>query len=180
VAGTVELNLPKTQTRPKRKASLEVRYARITLKAPSKKQANLPLWAVYVSEPSPEEGVTPVEWMLLTTMEVTSAEQALEIVGWYCQRWKIEELHRVLKSGCRIEAKQLKTAEALKRAIAIDLVVGWRILLLTKLSREHPDLPASVAFSPSEIEVLKILRNQRQGAKEKPAKVSPKKNGALY
>ncbi len=180
VAGTIELNLPKNQTRPKRKASVEVRYAKITLKAPTKKQANLPLHAVYVSEPSPEKGVSPVEWMLLTTMEVTSAEQALEIVRWYCQRWKIEELHRVIKSGCRIEDKQLKTAEALKRAIAIDLVVGWRILLLTKLSREHPDLPASVAFSPSEIEVSKILRMEREGTKGNPAKASSKKNGVHY
>jgi hypothetical protein len=177
-AGTIKLNLPKTQTRPKRKATLEVRYAKITLKAPTKKQANLPLWAVYVSEPSPEEGAPPVEWMLLTTMEITSAEQAFEIVSWYCHRWKIEELHRVLKSGCRIEAKQLKTAEALKRAIAIDLVVGWRILLLSKLSREHPDLPASVAFSQGEIEVLKIFKARRERSQPGTAQTTGSANSA--
>ena len=166
VAGTVELNLPKTHTRPKRKATVEVRYAKVTLKAPSKKQPNLPLWAVYVSEPSAAEGVTPVEWMLLTTIEVTSAEQALEIVGWYCRRWKIEELHRVLKSGCRIEAKQLKTAEALKRAIAIDLVVGWRILLLSQLSREHPELPARVAFTLERDRSIKNPESPARGSGE--------------
>ncbi len=166
VAASIEVKLPQSQPNSKRKATLEIRYAKIKLKASTKKQANLPLWAVYVNEPNPPEGEPPVQWMLLTTIEITDAEEAMETVGWYCQRWKIEELHRVLKSGCRIEAKQLKTAEGLKRAIAIDLVVGWRILLLSKLSREHPELPGSVAFSPSEIEVLKIFSENRQSERQ--------------
>ena len=64
-------------------------------------------------------------------------------------------LHRVLKSGCRIEALQHKTAERLKRAIAINLVIAWRIMLMTLLlGRQCPDLPAEVLFSDLEVEVL--------------------------
>ena len=76
-------------------------------------------------------------------------------MGWYCLRWRIEDWHRVLKSGCRIEALQHKTAERLKRAIAINLVIAYRIMLMTLLGRECPDLPAEVLFSDLEIEVLK-------------------------
>ncbi|MGA7875837.1 MAG: hypothetical protein WCA08_09250, partial [Desulfoferrobacter sp.] len=70
-------------------------------------------------------------------------------------RWRIEDWHRVLKSGCRIEEAAHKTAERLKRSIAINLVIAWRIMLMTLLGRETPELPAEVLFSDLEIEVLK-------------------------
>jgi hypothetical protein len=91
---------------------------------------------------------------LLTTCEITTTEQAQECLRWYCLRWRIEDWHRVLKSGCRIEALQHKTAERLKRAIAINLVIAWRIMLMTLLGRAGPDLPAELLFSDLEIEVL--------------------------
>ena len=90
----------------------------------------------------------------MTTCEITTTEQAQECLRWYCLRWRIEDWHRVLKSGCRIEALQHKTAERLKRAIAINLVIAWRIMLMTLLGRAGPDLPAELLFSDLEIEVL--------------------------
>lgn len=109
---------------------------------------------VHVLESSAPTGSQALEWFLLTTCEITTAEQAQECLRWYCLRWRIEDWHRVLKSGCRIEALQHKTAERLKRAIAINLVIAWRIMLMTLLGRECPDLPAEVLFSDAEIEVL--------------------------
>jgi hypothetical protein len=73
---------------------------------------------------------------------------------WYCLRWRIEDWHRVLKSGCNIEKLQHKTAERLKRTVAINLVIAWRIMLLTLLGRECPQLAAEVLFSDLEIQVL--------------------------
>ena len=61
----------------------------------------------------------------------------------------------MLKSGCCIEDAAHKTAERLKRSIAINLVIAWRIMLMTLLGRETPELPAEVLFSDLEIEVLK-------------------------
>jgi hypothetical protein len=90
-----------------------------------------------------------LEWFLLTTCEIATADQAHE-----CLRWRIEDWHRVLKSGCRIEELQHKTAERLKRAVAINLVMAWRIMLMTLLGRECPELPASILFSDIEIDVL--------------------------
>ncbi|MCM8636690.1 MAG: hypothetical protein NFW15_12275 [Candidatus Accumulibacter sp.] len=74
----------------------------------------------------------------------------------------MEDWHRVLKSGCRIEALQHKTAERLKRAIAINLVIAWRIMLMTLLGRQCPDLPAEVLFSDAEIEVLQAYAKKNE------------------
>ena len=73
---------------------------------------------------------------------------------WYCLHWRIEDWHRVLKSGCRIEELAHHSAERLRRAIAINLVIAWRIMLMTLLGREVPQLPAEVLFSDIELRTL--------------------------
>ena len=60
----------------------------------------------------------------------------------------------MLKSGCGIEALRHETADRLKRAIGIRLVIAWRIMLMTLLGRECPELPAEVLFSDLEIRAL--------------------------
>ena len=80
---------------------------------------------------------------------------------WYCLRWRVEDWHRVLKSGCNIEDMQHKTAERLKRAIAINMVIAWRIMLMTLLGRECPGLPADLLFSDLEIEVLEAYAKKK-------------------
>ena len=99
---------------------------------------------------------------MLTTREITTDEQAQECLRWYCLRWRIEDWHRVLKSGCRIETLQHKTAGRLKRAIAINLVIAWRIMLMTLLGRQFPELPANMMFSDLEIEVLQAYAKKTE------------------
>ena len=86
------------------------------------------LWAVWAMEEHPPEGVDAVEWMLLTTVAVTTAADAWERLDWYACRWGIEIFHTVLKSGCRIESRQLETAARLQNCLAIYLVIAWRIM----------------------------------------------------
>ena len=142
--------------RDQRAAQVELRWLEVELPASSKHphRKALTLRVVHVLETFPPWDAEPLEWFLLTSCEITTAEQAQECLRWYCLRWRIEDWHRVLKSGCRIEALQHRTAERLKRAIAINLVIAWRIMLMTLLGRECPDLPAEVLFSDAEIEVL--------------------------
>lgn len=152
--------LSKQKARPKRAArtaKVELRYQQVTLLPPSylKDKEPLQLWAIHVSEPSPPVDEKPVEWFLLTTNEITDIETARQHVYWYTLRWRIEDWHRVLKSGCGIEELAHKTAERLKRAIAIQLVIGWRIMLMTLLGRNCPVLPAEVLFSDLEVTVLR-------------------------
>ena len=134
----------KQQAKPARTARVALHYRRVEFPAPRryKEKAPVSLWAVYVVEVDPPEGVDPVEWCLLTTCDITSAEDAETCLRWYCLRWRIEDWHRVLKSGCAVEKLTYKTAERLKRGIAMRAVIAWRIMLMTLLGRECPDLPA--------------------------------------
>jgi len=130
---------------PSRVARLHLRYCKVQLPAPSGSPATAPLtvWAIEAREISAPKGTAPILWRLLTTLPVTDAAAAMEMVGWYAQRWQIEVLHKILKSGCQTEHRQLETARRLERVLAIDLVVAWRILALCKAGRERPEDPIS-------------------------------------
>ena len=111
------LQVPRRGPQPGREATLALRFCPLTLCPPRhRKSEGLPtvtLWAVQVREVDPPTDVKPIEWLLLTTVEVQTVEDAIERVAWYACRWGIEVWHRILKSGCRIEARQLATARAL-------------------------------------------------------------------
>jgi hypothetical protein len=160
--------------RPSRDAELEVRYQRIQL-CPAKyhsDKAPIDIWVVHAVESAPPEGAEAVEWFLLTTVDITSPEDAVQCLRWYCLRWRIEDWHRVLKTGCRIEQVAHNTAERIRRAIAINLVIAWRIMLMTLLGRETPDLPPEVVFSDIELQVLRAYAKKnasnRQQRFQKP------------
>jgi hypothetical protein len=156
-AGCIELALPPRPERPARRAKLTIRFAPVTLKAPKNKPhlPNLPVYAVFAKETDlPGDVEQPLEWMLLTTLPVTSFEQAQTALAYYTRRWGIEIFHRVLKSGCRIEDRQLGSAKRLENCLAIDMVVAWRIQHLTWLGRETPDLPCTVFFEEEEWKAL--------------------------
>jgi hypothetical protein len=151
--------LSKKKARPKRPgrlAELEVRYQRIQLRPPDYHAGKDPIdvWGIHAVESSPPEASEPVEWFLLTTVNITSPEDAVQCLRWYCLRWRIEDFHRVLKSGCGVEEIAHETAERIRRAIAINLVIAWRIMLMTLLGRETPELPPEVLFSGIEVQVL--------------------------
>ena len=169
-------SLPSAPGRPAlqaREARVEIRFKEVTLSPPNRSQTrNLPpikLWAVYLVEKPPPQGAEALEWLLLTTVEVRSLKQALQCIRWYCRRWRIEEWHRVLKSGCKVLEHQNHSAEVLLRAIAIDAVIAWRIMLLALLGREVPELPCDVLFSPIECEVLVLLAKKKETATNPPS-----------
>lgn len=92
--------------------------------------------------------------MLLTTIQVLTFDQACDIIRYYTLRWLVERFHFVLKSGCALEDRQLRTADRLQRFLALANVVAWRLLGLTYLGRGRPDLPCTVAFEEYEWQAL--------------------------
>jgi len=155
VAGELKLHLPKRGNRKARHALLTVRFSEVELKAP--KTSALPpvrLWAVHLQENTPEDGGEPIEWMLLTSVPVTSFEHAVQRAEWYAARWGIEVFHRTLKSGCRIKDRQLGTADRLEACLGIDMVVAWRLYHLTMLGRSVPDHPCTAFFDEVEWKTL--------------------------
>lgn len=173
VSGIQELRIPRRGSRAARVAQLEIRFAMVGLKPPPRKK-NLPdltTWAILAREINTPEGVDPLEWMLLTTMEVTTFEQAVEKLNWYTVRWGIEVYHRTLKSGCKIEERQLGTADRIESCLAIDMIVAWRIIYLTRLGRDTPDVPCTVYFEEAEWKALSVYITQNP--------VPPKKKPTL-
>jgi len=162
VAGFQVVHIPRRGCQLAREAKLEVRYAQVTLRPPKDKgYPPIEVWMVYAKEVDyPLAVSSPLKWMLLTTVEVSSLEQACERLGWYAKRWGIEVYHRTLKSGCRIEDRQLETVESLESCLAVDMVVAWRIYHLTILGREVPALPCTIFFEEAEWKALYILVNQ--------------------
>lgn len=156
IAGYQPIQLPRQKNRPARVAKLAIRFAAVTLCPPhSKPQLGcLEVQMVLAQEVDAPVGAEPIEWALLTTLAVDGFEQACEKVAWYTQRWGIEVFHRTLKSGCRVEDRQLGHGERLQACLAIDMVIAWRIHHMTKLGREVPDLPAEAYFDHDECQVL--------------------------
>ena len=109
-----------------------------------------------------------VHWLLLTSIPITSVKQALKCIRWYCRRWRIEEWHRVMKSGCQILDHQNHRAHVLLRAIALDAVIAWRIMLLALLGREVPELPSRTLFDPCECEGLGLLTQKKDSRSVTP------------
>lgn len=170
IAGYQQLQLPRRGNRAARVAKLAISYACVELKAPNRKAAlrALKLWAVFAREIDAPAKATPLEWMLLSTCEVESFEAAIEKLAWYTQRWGIEVYHRTLKSGCQIETRQLGHADRIEACLAIDMVVAWRILQLSKLGREHPDVPCTVYFSETEWKALLTFVNRNPHVPAEP------------
>jgi hypothetical protein len=147
--------------REARTAKLAVRVVALQVRKPPY-LVDAPMWlemhAVYVNEVDAPEGVEPIDWILLTTEPIDALRDILAIIEHYRARWIIEEWHKAIKTGCDVEKLQLESYDALKNAIAMYLVLAWRMLLLRTFARSQPDLPAEVALSPSEIEVLRLMQ----------------------
>ena len=169
VKGRIQLSLSRQSVRQKRSghpanpgrkartATVELRYRQVTFTSTLAEHAGIEpttLTVVHVREESPPEGATRLEWFLLTTLAVESDDQAEQVLKWYCLRWRIEDWHRVLKSGCKIEDLAHHSAERIQRASAIRMVIAWRIMLMTLLGRQITDLPADILFSDIELKVL--------------------------
>jgi len=152
-----EVQVPRTAQRPARQARLSVRFCAVALRPPRNGPAGrrpLRVWAVLAREDHPPPAVEPLEWMLLTTIEVRTFAQAMEKIDWYVRRWGIEVYHHTLKSGCLIEEREITTATGLTNCLAIDMIVAWRILYMTRLGREVPELPCTAVFTEDEWQSL--------------------------
>lgn len=96
------------------------------------------------------EGVEPIEWRLLTNRPIKDLDAAVELINWYRARWEIETFFNVLKNACRVEALQLATMKKVELALALYMVVSWRLARLARFGRTHPDLTADSLFSEEE------------------------------
>ncbi len=168
--GIQEIQLPRKGSRAARTAKLEVRFSEVTIKPPKRKEGlrAIRLHAIWAREIAEPKGSKPLQWMLLTTLRTSSFEEACERLRWYALRWGIEVYHRTLKSGCKIEDRQLGRADSIESCLAIDSVVAWRICHLTKLGRETPHAPCTVYFQEEQWKALVTYVTRNAVVPEKP------------
>lgn len=170
VSGTLEVKVPARPGQAARTATLAVHFDKVTLRPPANlaKQQPVAVWAVLAWEKAPPAGIEPLEWLLFTTVAVENFAAACERIAWYTKRWGIEIFHRTLKSGCKIEDRQLGTHERLSSCLALDMVVAWRVYYLSKQGREEPDAPCTVFFAEEEWQALAAFVNKTSTPPEKP------------
>ena len=144
VRGQLTIELKRKDDQRPRTATLTVRYETLTVHPPRHRQRTeslepIPIQVILIQEEKPPPRVTAVKWLLLTTLPLSTLQDAVQCVRWYTLRWLIERYHYVLKSGCTVEELQLETAERLLRALATYCIIAWRLLWLTYEARHNPD-----------------------------------------
>jgi hypothetical protein len=159
ITGYISIHIPGNDKRKARQATLSVRFTSVTLRPPWRpnglKLPPVTLNAVLVREEDPAPDIdSPIEWLLLVNIPITSFDEAHQVIVWYCCRWQIEVFHKVLKSGCRVEDCRLQTADRLYNFVALMSVVAWRLHWITYINRCQPDLPCTTALSAIEWEAL--------------------------
>ena len=155
-----------------REALMTVRFAQVKIQRPVRLSLtdyppSITLYAVEAKEVNPPMGQSPIHWRLLTTHPVVCLEQALQVIQWYCWRWRIEQLFATLKRvGLNIEATQLESIVGIQRLTVLALSVAVRILQMLE-GREKSDLPASLTFSEQQQQCLAEMSPSLQGRTQK-------------
>ena len=163
--GEVRFTLPARPRQSARAVSQTLHVCSVSL--PDGQGGTLAVTCLIAREAGTPAGHKPIEWRLLTNRRITNLAEAAELIGWYRCRWEIETLFHVLKNGCRVEALQLGEIKKLEVALAIYLVVAWRLAHLVRLARDQPDLPASEVFDRIEWQAAWLL------AEKAPPKKTP-------
>jgi hypothetical protein len=163
--GTYGLEVPASPTRAARWAAMELRAGPVRLDLQdqhTKAHFDAPMWAVHAQEVGTTPvGEEPLEWLLLTNYPVENFADAQMVLAAYTCRWRIEEFHRIWKSGaCRVEDTQLRQLDHVLRWATILASVAMRILRITYLERTQPELPATEEFSAAEIRAALLLAHR--------------------
>ncbi len=158
--GSRTIRVPASHGKPARDAVVQVTWAPIRLLPPQQEKGDEPIdaWVVRVWEPEPPKGVKePLEWVLLTSVATDSEAAAWERVRWYTCRWTNEDYHSCLKTGCRLEQRNLGDQPALERLLAFCAPVALHLLQLRDLARTEPERPAAEVVEAEVVQVVAAL-----------------------
>ncbi len=150
--------VPARHGRQARSTQLQLSFGQMTLLPPRHEprasKEPFTVWVMRVWEEQAPEGEEPLEWIRLPSVPTTTLEEAWERVDWYGHRWLVEDYHQCLKSGCRIEQRQLQTVEGLIRLLGLLSPLAVRLLQVRACAREDPARPANAVIEPLMLAVL--------------------------
>ena len=155
-----EIVIPAGGGRKERKVLVSLRggaYTVLPPKARNRSGESRRVNVVSIREEQPPLGEDPVEWVLLTSEPIETPDDLLDIMNHYCGRWKIEEWHKALKTGCRIEARQLEEWNRLDVLLGVFSVLAWRLLALRDAARQDPEGPVKDLLSPAQSRIIEKM-----------------------
>jgi hypothetical protein len=166
VAGTYELAIPARHGEKARTAKVEVRFGSLIVPRPRECSPfvrecgirEIPMHVVEVLEPDPPAGVEALHWVLLTSHEVQTFEKAWIVIGYYERRPIIEEYHKGLKTGCRLQERQYRTSGRLEAVTAMQSILAVRLLQMRTMARTDPQHPAEEVIPRRWVEMLRSVR----------------------
>ncbi|MCE9546862.1 MAG: IS4 family transposase [Planctomycetia bacterium] len=168
------IELPQTPHRAARTATLEIRALEARIKPPHAR-GRLPEVVcnlILVEEVGGPEDGTDVSWLLLTSLPIDTIAAVLLAIDYYMRRWGIEVFFRVYKTGCRVEDVRLETNARLLNCLTMYKIVAWRVMHVTFLGRECPDLPCDAVFAEPEWKsVWKVVSDEPLPETAPPLKV---------
>ena len=168
VAGTYQIDLPANAQQPARTAKLEVRFGAATMPLPRQvsrwvKQCGIREIAMHVVEAreiDPPQGIQPARWVLWTAERVAGFDDAWRVLEHYEKRPTIEDWHKAVKTGCRLESRQYETAKRLEAVAGVLCVLAVRLLQLKTVARHEPERPAEEVVPKPWIKMLYRLRKR--------------------
>ena len=168
--GEIEFHLPKGRGHRKaRPVTQTLRAISVPLSPTEKGLAPVTVTAILAQEEHPPKGEAPIQWILLTNLAVHTLEQAKEKLDWYLCRWQIEVFFKVLKSGCKVEELQLEHVDRIENALAFYQIIAWRVLYLTMLGRQCPELPCNLVFEDDEWQAVYIVTTKQPPPETPPS-----------
>jgi Transposase DNA-binding/Transposase DDE domain len=150
--------VPARHGRQARSTQLQLAFGQMTLLPPRFEpragKEPVTVWVIRVWEEQAPDGEEPLEWILATSVPTTTLEQAWERVEWYRHRWLVEDYHQCLKSGCRIEERQLQTVDGLIRLLGLLSPLAVRLVQIRGYARSQPERPAQEVIEPLMLAVV--------------------------
>jgi hypothetical protein len=172
--GKVTVNIPRNtrKNRPARNALMEVAYCSVNVLKPNiinseNVLGSIQMNIVRITEICKNEQ-EKIEWILATSLPVTNADNAIKIVEYYVQRWKIERFHYVMKSGCNIEKIQQRDYEKITAVIFMKSIIAMFIMTITYIGRIFPNIPCNTFFDDDEWKTLYKIVNKTKYAPDEP------------
>ena len=154
----------RNQARQARTTQVEVRAVAVTVNGQPRVEGKLApqtVNVVYMRELNPPEGEKPIEWLLLTSLDISTVENVLLVIRYYVLRWKVEIYFRVLKVGCGVEELQFERIERYQRCLAVYMVVAWRVFHLMMMGRTCPEISCESVLAPEEWKALYAIASKQ-------------------
>lgn len=169
-AGTYELEVKANANQTARTAKVEVRFGTVGMPTPHQpgrftRECGITFLTtnvIEVKEIDPPRGQTPLHWVLYTSHAVTCWDEAWTVIGYYERRPLVEEFHKALKTGCRIEARLYETAPRWENVTALLSIVAVRLLQLKTIAIKEPNRPATSIVPQSWLRMMAAVRGPKR------------------